>query len=107
MILLILSTLAVTSAGAAVVGNKFLHLTHRSIPSALGGLFECLGISVLFMVLNVAVVTGIAIGVRTLTPAFLSAYSAGDIAFVAFSVCQAILFQAWRSADRRGLGVDR
>lgn len=96
MVLLIIGALAATSAGAGFVGERYLGLTRGSAPSALAKLLECLGLSLLFMILNVAVVTGVAFGIRTLTPFFVSAYSAGDASVVVFSVCQAIAFQWWR-----------
>ena len=97
----VLVFVALTSLGAYRVGVARLGLPSSGIVVAIGKTFESLGLTVVFLIANVAVGAGAILALRTLTPGFLSLYLAADQTLVVFSVVQAVAFQAWRDAARR------
>jgi len=92
----ILVLVSVTSLGAYLVGANGLKLPGREIRKAIGKMFECFGITLVFFMVNIAVgVMGI-LAARAATGEFVSLYLASDGALLALSLIQGLAFQWWR-----------
>jgi hypothetical protein len=105
--LLMAGALVLTSVGAGVVGERYLGLNRSRVPAAFDKLLESLGLSVVFLILNVVIGAAVSFGIRSFTAAFVSAYAVGDVTYVVFSVCQAIAFQWWWFSGERARSLDR
>ncbi len=92
----ILALVGLTSAGAYLFGLKGLCLSARDCKAAVGRMLECVGVSLVFFALNVAVALPIVLAVRRLTGTFVSVYFLGDLVWLLLSFLQGITFQEWR-----------
>lgn len=99
--LFLLSLVAATSAAA-------LYLARRRGPAdppgalkaaALDAL-ECVGLTVVFFVANLALGALLTLVIRALTPLFVSLYLSADVSLLVLSALQALVYQRWRSANR-------
>lgn len=97
---LILLLVALTTAGAYVVGVRALGLRRASLQAVLGKLLECIGVALMFMVANTALGFALILAVRTVGRTFVSLYVVSDASVAILSLLQAIAFQAW--LDSRG-----
>ena len=98
----VLVLVGLTSAAACVVGTRGLGLSWRALGAAAARMFESLGLIVVFFVANllfggVAILTARAVG-----SGFVSLYLLDDVAVLALSVVQGLVFQAWRESTPRG-----
>lgn len=92
----ILALVGVTSLGAYLVGAIGLKLPGRGIRRAIGKMFECFGITLVFFMVNLAVgVVGI-LAARVVTGEFVSLYLAADAVLLPLSLIQGLAFQWWR-----------
>jgi hypothetical protein len=66
-----------------------------SVRQAFRDLFEWIGTSAFFIVLNVALGAAIILLVRTLTSRFIALYDLQSLLLVVFSVAQGFIFQMW------------
>jgi hypothetical protein len=95
----LLMLIALTSAGAWVVGARRLGLESRTLGAAVGRLLESLGVIVVFLAANVLVAGLLILTARSLGPRFVSLYLADDAIVLVLSVLQGLAFQAWREAS--------
>jgi hypothetical protein len=95
----LLMLIALTSAGAWVVGARRLGLESRALGAAVGRLLESLGVIVIFLAANVLVAGLLILTARSLGPRFVSLYLADDTIVLVLSVLQGLAFQAWREAS--------
>jgi hypothetical protein len=99
--LFILVVAGLTSAGAYVFGIARLRFSKSGLWLALGKTCECLGLTLVFCVLNLAVAMVAILAMRSLSGQFVSLYIASDTTFLVLSLLQALTFQAWREGSRQ------
>ncbi|MFQ5960880.1 MAG: hypothetical protein ACE5MG_05755 [Candidatus Methylomirabilales bacterium] len=92
----ILALVSVTSLGAYLIGAKGLKLPGRGIRKAIGKMLECLGITLVFLVLNIGLGVVTILATRVLTGGFVSMYRAADGTLLVLSLIQGLVFQWWR-----------
>jgi hypothetical protein len=97
----ILVVVGLTSAGAYVLGITRLGFSKSGLWLALGKACECVGLTLVFCVLNLAVAMFAILVMRSLSGRFVSLYIASDTTFFMLSWLQALAFQAWREGSRR------
>jgi len=92
-----ISTLVVlTSVGAYFFGIRRLRLTGRTFGIALGKMLESVGITLIFMVVNLVAAVATVLAMRSLTTTFVSIYVTDDVVWVGLSLLQGLTFQWWR-----------
>jgi hypothetical protein len=96
----ILVVAGLTSAGAYVLGTVKLGFSTTGLRLALGKACECVGFTLVFVVVNLAMATFTILIMRSLSGRFVSLYIASDITFLVLSGLQALTFQAWREISR-------
>lgn len=97
----LLALVAASSAAAlAVCARRGRPLAPSAFRTAAGRALECLGLTAVFFVANLALGSFVAGLVRTVTPAFVSLYLSTDVSLLVLSGVQALVFQHWRSASR-------
>ena len=93
---LIAAIVVLTSIGAYLVGTRALGLTVARLRHAGGRTADCVGLGVVFLVLNLAI-GGLAIlALRLVTGQFVSLYAVNDAAIVILSMLQGMLVQWWK-----------
>ncbi len=92
----ILALAGLTSVGAYFIGTKWLRLPGRTFGAAIGRMLESVGMTLVFLALNVAVAVTIVLAVRGVTGTFVSIYLTDDAAWVGLSLLQGLTFQSWR-----------
>jgi hypothetical protein len=97
----ILVVVSLTSAGAYVLGIAGLGFSRSGIRLALGKTCECVGLMLVFGVVNLAVATCTILAMRSVSGRFVSLYIASDTTFLMLSWLQALTFQAWREGSHR------
>src|SRR5438093_423515 len=97
----VLGLAVVTSALAYVLAVRVFGASPRTLAGAALEALELLGMSAVFLALNLAVGLFVVLGTRTLTPAFISVYLLNDDTLLAISLLQGLVFGAWRSNLRR------
>lgn len=94
--LTIVGIVVVTSLGAYIVGTRVFALSRDKLVAAVMEMLECLGLTVVFLLVNLAAGTALVLGLRTLTGRFISIYWLNDTSFVVLSLVQALAFHCWR-----------
>ncbi len=97
----ILVVAGLTSVGAYVLGIAGLGLSGSRLWLALGKVCECVGLMLVFSVMNLAVATCAILAMRSLSARFISIYIASDSMFLILSWFQALIFQAWSEGSRQ------
>lgn len=87
---------AASSLGAVVVGTRWLGLRGATLTRGVGMTLEVIGLGVVFFGVNLAAGTGFIIATRMTTGWFVSVYIMDDLVLPLLSLCQALIFQAWR-----------
>ena len=100
----LLGVVGFTSVGIYLVGSRGLGLSGRDLPVAVGKMLQCVGATLVFFVLNLAVAIAVIFISRGLGEGLVSLYLAGDTAWLILSLFQAVTFQSWRELSRRGGG---
>ena len=100
----LLGVVGFTSVGIYLVGSRGLGLSGRDLPVAVGKMLQCVGATLVFFVLNLAVAIAVIFISRGLGEGLVSLYLAGDTAWLILSLFQAVTFQWWRELSRRGGG---
>ena len=99
---------ALTSLGSVVLGVRLLRLPARALPRALGAVVDVVGTAVLFFLANAAVGVLFLLAERHLAGRLVSLHRLDDVALYVISALQAIVLQAWRTANRsRGAAPPR
>jgi hypothetical protein len=108
--LLIPVLVGVTSVGAYLVGAKGLGLPQKCIHKAVRRMLDCLGITLIFLGINLGAAVIVILAARALTREFVSLYHAADVTLLVLSLFQALIFQGWQdltaacSSDSRQQG---
>jgi hypothetical protein len=97
----ILLVAGLTSAGAYALGAARLGFSTLGLRPALGKACECVGLMLVFSVVNLSVAIFAILVVRSLSGRFVSLYLASDAVFLMLSWLQALTFQAWREDSRQ------
>jgi hypothetical protein len=93
-----LVVVAATTAAAYLVGRRFFDRPRISFADPLRKGMECIGASVVFLSVNVALGLAVIFVVRTITAHFISVYSAvANPSLVILSAVQGIMFRLWWS----------
>lgn len=92
----ILALVGVTSLGAYLIGAKGLKLPGHGIRRAIGKMLECIGITLVFLLVNVGLGMVMILATRVLTGGFVSMYRAADGTLLVLSLFQGLVFQWWR-----------
>jgi hypothetical protein len=98
--LFILIVAGLTSVGIFTLGVTGLRLCKSGLGRALGKACECIGLALVFFLLNLAVGMLAVLAVRSLIGRFVSLYIASDATLLVLSLLQALTFQAWREGSR-------
>jgi hypothetical protein len=92
----LLVALAVSSLAALLLGTRVFGLPRATLGRAVARMLEALGLGVGFFAVNVVAGTAFIIVTRMLTGWFVSVYVMDDLVLPLLSLCQALVFQAWR-----------
>ena len=110
--LLIPVLVGVTSVAAYLVGAKGFGWSHGCILKAVRRMLECLGITLIFLGVNLGAAVIVILATRALTREFVSLYLAADGTLLVLSLIQALIFQGWHDLSGRrslahGASADR
>ncbi|HET8645295.1 MAG TPA: hypothetical protein VFO85_07390, partial [Vicinamibacteria bacterium] len=97
--LLLLVPVALTSAGAYLLGRRRA-LAARALRPALARMFECVGLTMVFLLLNTVVGAAATLGARAALGRFVSLYLVTDSVLVALSALQAVALRWWWGSGR-------
>jgi hypothetical protein len=89
---------ALTSAGLYFGAVRGLGARRDALRPALLRAIECVGLTIVFAVVNVAVGFVLVVALRRLTGSFVSLYLNTDATLLVLSLLQAIVLQWWMSA---------
>jgi hypothetical protein len=104
----ILIIAGLTSAGIFVLGVTRLRLSRSGLWLAVGKTCECVGLTLVFLLLNLAVGVFAILAGRSLSGRFVSLYIVSDTTLLILALLQALTFQAWRDSSRhRHLSASR
>jgi hypothetical protein len=96
----ILIIAGLTSAGIFVLGVAGLRLSGSGLWLAVGKTCECVGLTLMFLLLNLAVGVLAVLAGRSLSGRFVSLYIVSDATLLILALLQALTFQAWRDGSR-------
>ena len=101
------SLLAGTSAMAYVIGVRVLGLSLRGLEAAVWRALELAGLTVVFLVANLAISLAFILVGRALSAEFVSVYVLNDVSLVGGSALQAVVFGCWWRRLTPGVRVGR
>jgi hypothetical protein len=84
-----------TSLAAYAIGRCLLGLSGMRLWRSFRRSLELLGVAVVFLAVNIVAGLAIVLAVRSMSRTFVSVYLLNDVAVVAVSVLQGILFGCW------------
>lgn len=87
---------ALTSVTAYGIGVRVLGLSRRGLARAVGRTLELAGLTMMFLVANLALGLAIVLATRALSTRFVSVYILNDMTLVALSALQGVVFGWWR-----------
>jgi hypothetical protein len=93
--LLVVSSVAGTTLAGWWFGRYILELSGVRFVSILAATLECLGMTVIFVLLNVVLGAVCVLAIRGLTTSFVSLYMFSDLALVLLSLLQGLAFRWW------------
>ncbi|MBI4636101.1 MAG: hypothetical protein HY727_07085 [Candidatus Rokubacteria bacterium] len=96
----LLVVVTLTSAGACWLGARTLGHSVAALGAALGRMFECAGVVLVFFAANLAVGSLAVLAVRALMRDFVSLYLAADLTLLLVALLQGLVFQSWRETGR-------
>jgi hypothetical protein len=99
---------ALTSLGTVLLGARALGLSQRGLRAAVGKMLECVGLTLVFFLGNLAAGMAVVLLGRLLTRGFVSLYLASDVTLLVLSLLQGVTFQWWRErqASYGGAGAE-
>jgi hypothetical protein len=99
----LLSLVALTSAAAlAYAARRGRPLPPSAFRAAAARALECLGLTAAFFAANLTLGAFLSGLIRAATPLFVSLYLSTDLSLLVLSGLQALVFQHWLAAARRG-----
>lgn len=93
-----LAVVALTSLGTYLLGTAGLGLLPGRLGHALAWMFEAVGLTIVFLALNLAAGLVVVLVLRAATGQFVSLYAVDDPTCLGFSLLQALAFQRWRES---------
>jgi hypothetical protein len=96
---------ALTSAIAYVIGARTLGLAPRRLRWAARQTLELAGLTVIFLVANLAIGLAVILVSRALSARFVSVYILSDVSLVGLSALQGVMFGCWRARSHRSTGA--
>ena len=93
--LILIVAVMVTTFGAYAMSRVRRLPAQRSLSQVVAEVMECVGLSVTFLAVNVALGVTVILIIRTLSPIFVSLYAMDDLTVVALSAFQGIGFRFW------------
>lgn len=96
----ILVLVGLTSLGMYWVGTKVWGFSAHGLRLAMGKVLESVGLTLLFLALNLAVGMLAILAGRFLTGGFVSLYLASDATLLVLAFLQGLTFQWWRELSR-------
>ena len=100
----VLVLVAVTSLGTVLLGASVLGLSGRSLWAAVGKTLECVGVTLVFFLVNLAAGMAVILLGRLLTRGFVSLYLANDVTLLVLSLLQGLTFEWWRERQQSSGG---
>jgi hypothetical protein len=98
--LFVLMLVAVTSAGAFVLGRRGgADTTRDALRRAGRRALECVGLTAAFFAVNLGLGALLTLMIRGLTPLFVSLYLSADVSLLVLSFLQALVYQRWREGS--------
>jgi hypothetical protein len=91
-----------TSLGAYLIGRNVWRLSYRGLQATLSKMFEAIGITLLFFVVNLGVGLATILAARIFASKFVSAYLLDDVSLLGVSLFQGLAFQGWRESREAG-----
>jgi hypothetical protein len=98
--LFILGLAVLTSFSAYFFAIVWLGLPVGQLRTAVGKMLESVGMTLVFLAINLAVTVTVVLTVRGLTATFVSVYIGDDVALVGLSALQSLTLQWWRESSR-------
>ncbi|MBI2204994.1 MAG: hypothetical protein HYU41_14185 [Candidatus Rokubacteria bacterium] len=98
------ATVVLTSLGGYALARRGFRLPARQLRVAVGWMLECIGLTVGFLIVNVAVGAALVHVFRLLTPRFVAIYAATDTVLIPLSLVQALILCGWRAARTPNAG---
>lgn len=92
-----------TSAAAYLIGTRALGRSRQGLRSAVRKTLELAGLTVVFLVVNLAVGLAFILTTRALSMRFVSAYVLSDVTLVVLSALQGAIFGCWRRSTPGGI----
>ena len=89
-----------TSACASLVARRGFGLSWSRLRVAAGKMLACIGVTVIFLVANLAAAMLMILADRVLTGGYVSLYLANDVVLLVLSLLQALTFQWWRESSK-------
>jgi hypothetical protein len=96
--------ICLTSAGACFVGVRAAGLSAGRLRAAVGKALECVGLTLVFLAVNVAVGTTAVLGARYLLSTFVSLYPMADASLLGLSLLQALTYHWWHELSKHPRG---
>lgn len=90
-----------TSACAYLVGAKGSRLSGSALRRAVGRMLECVGLTTVFLAVNLMAGMTVILGARVLMSKFVSLYLVADPTVLGLSFLQALTFQWWQELSTR------
>jgi hypothetical protein len=97
--LLLLAPVVLTTLAAWVLGRR-RGLAAAGLRDALRAVLECVGLTVLFALLNTAAGAGLTLLARAALGRFVSLYLVTDSVLLSLSALQAVAFRLWWASPR-------
>ncbi len=97
---LILLTIVALTSLAAYIAERSLGLHPAELLEASMEAFECIGLTMVFFLSNLAVGTTLILALRALTHHFISVYWMNDASLAVLSLLQALIFRRWREQSK-------
>ncbi len=99
--LMILISVGFTSGGLYLIGVKLRGLPRNLLSQAFGKLLECVGMTVIVFLVNGAILLVPVLMFQDSLAAAFPHYVASDVAVLALSFLQTVIFQWWGEAANR------
>jgi hypothetical protein len=93
---LVLGLTGITSLGSLLLGVRALGYSGIGLRAAVGKTLECVGVTFVFFLANLAAGMFVVLLGRFLTQGFVSLYLANDVTLLVLSLLQGLTFEWWR-----------
>lgn len=94
------SVVAMTSLAAYLAGRRLMGWRIDVLWRTVGVSLEIIGLSFVFLVVNLLIGSAICLAARIFTPVFVSLYVLNDVSVPLLSALEGLVFGLWRSLTR-------